>query len=131
MSEDLSLTPALNVECDACTGRKRKAEQSCLQCLASYCENHLDTHKSLYMNAKRHKLVAATGKLRERVCPEHDKLMEVFCRTDQQCICHLCINKHRGHDVVSTDKEVEEVKVGILSFLFCLSMSSTANILYV
>ncbi|KAK3567846.1 hypothetical protein QTP86_027356 [Hemibagrus guttatus] len=101
-----------DVECSACTGRKRKAEKTCLQCLASYCENHLDIHNDLHTNAKRHKLVMATGRLEERICPEHDKLMEVFCRTDKQCICHMCITqKHRAHDVVSIDYEVAEVKL--------------------
>lgn len=114
MSSDLSFTAPSDVECSSCTGSKRKAEKTCLQCLASYCEDHLDIHNDLHTNAKRHKMVAATGRLEERVCPEHDKLMEVFCRTDQQCICHLCItNKHRAHDVVSIDYEVAEVKVGI------------------
>lgn len=121
LSLDLGGTAPSDVVCDACTGRKRRAEQTCLQCLASYCQNHLETHNALHMNAKRHKLVAATGRLEERVCPEHDKLMEVFCRTDQQCICHLCItNNHRSHDVVSVDFEVAEVKVVIfLSHIMC------------
>ncbi|KAB5579846.1 hypothetical protein PHYPO_G00199640 [Pangasianodon hypophthalmus] len=110
MSSDLSFTAPSDVACDACPGRKRKAEQSCLQCLASYCENHLDMHNLLHVG-KRHKLVVATGQLKQSVCPEHDKLMEVFCRTDRQCICHLCItNKHKDHNVVLIDYEVEEVK---------------------
>ncbi|KAM9501206.1 tripartite motif-containing protein 16 [Clarias gariepinus] len=110
-SPDLSSVAPSAVVCDVCTGRKRKAEQSCLQCLASYCDDHLDTHNILYANAKRHKMVVATGRLEDCVCPEHDKLMEVFCRTDQQCICHLCItSKHRAHDVVSIEYEVADVK---------------------
>ncbi|KAF5900945.1 tripartite motif-containing protein 16-like, partial [Clarias magur] len=113
MDEDTDTSPDLSsaVVCDVCPGRKRKAEQSCLQCLASYCGDHLGTHNVLYANAKRHKMVVATGRLEECVCPEHDKLMEVFCRTDQQCICHLCItSKHRAHDVVSIEFEVADVK---------------------
>lgn len=121
-SSDLSFTALSDVECDACTGRKRKAEQSCLQCLASYCESHLDMHNSLHVNAKRHKLVVATGGLRERVCTEHGNLLEVFCRTDRQCICHLCItDKHKGHDVILIDDEVAEERVGC--FLFCFLTS--------
>lgn len=114
MSLELSSTEPSDVECSSCTGRKRKAEKTCLLCLGSYCENHLNDHNDLHANAKRHKLVAATGKLEECICTEHDKLMEVFCRTDKQCICHMCIiQKHRTHDVVSIDQEVAEVKVGI------------------
>ncbi|XP_022533389.2 tripartite motif-containing protein 16-like [Astyanax mexicanus] len=107
---------AAGVECDACEGRKRKAEQTCLECLASYCEPHLDLHNRLH-GGKRHKLVEATEKLQEITCPKHGKLLEVFCRTDQQCICYLCItNAHRTHDVISIEVEVAEahMKTGMI-----------------
>ncbi|XP_036451887.1 tripartite motif-containing protein 16-like [Colossoma macropomum] len=108
---DFSTAGPPDVECDACVGRKRKAEQSCLECVASYCEAHLDLHNTLHAG-KRHKLVEATERLQERTCPEHGKLLEVFCRTDQRCICHLCItDTHRTHDVISIEVEVAEKKI--------------------
>ncbi|XP_035271003.1 tripartite motif-containing protein 16-like [Anguilla anguilla] len=90
-----------DVECDSCTGRKRKAVKSCLMCLASYCDTHLKLHNALHPG-KRHKLIDASENLQEKICSHHDKLLEVYCQTDQQCICYLCtMDKHKGHKKVS------------------------------
>ncbi|XP_048012359.1 tripartite motif-containing protein 16-like [Megalobrama amblycephala] len=90
-----------DVQCDVCTGRKHKAIMSCMVCLDSYCQNHLEQHESLF-KGKRHNLTDATGRLQEMICQKHNKILEVFCRTDQKFICLLCtIDEHKNHDTVS------------------------------
>ncbi|XP_014834154.1 PREDICTED: E3 ubiquitin/ISG15 ligase TRIM25-like [Poecilia mexicana] len=66
-----------DVACDVCTGRKRKAVKTCLVCLISYCENHLQPH---YESPafKKHKLVNPTKTLMESICSCHDEVMKML-----------------------------------------------------
>nr|XP_055035226.1 tripartite motif-containing protein 16-like isoform X2 [Misgurnus anguillicaudatus] len=97
-----------DVECDVCIKIKYKAVKSCLVCLNSYCQNHLEQHESLF-KGKKHSLMDANGRLKEMICHEHNKLLEVFCRTDQKCICMTCMmDQHENHETVKTAAERTE-----------------------
>ncbi|XP_073719060.1 E3 ubiquitin/ISG15 ligase TRIM25 [Misgurnus anguillicaudatus] len=93
------------VDCDVCTTEKNRAVMSCLQCLASFCESHLQPHHQSPAFMK-HKLVSATTQVQENICLRHGKLMEIYCQDDKKCICYMCmIGHHKGHSVVSVESE--------------------------
>ncbi|XP_055279193.1 tripartite motif-containing protein 29 isoform X2 [Moschus berezovskii] len=94
------------VLCDSCIGNKQKAVKSCLVCQASFCELHLKPH--LEGAAFRdHQLLEPIRDFEARKCPLHGKTMELFCQTDQTCICYLCMfQEHKNHSTVT----VEEAK---------------------
>ncbi|XP_073720566.1 E3 ubiquitin/ISG15 ligase TRIM25-like isoform X5 [Misgurnus anguillicaudatus] len=104
----LSFAGPEDVKCDVCTERKYKAIKSCLMCLESYCQTHFEQHEAFHRE-KKHKVIDVTGRLQEMICSQHDKLIEVYCRTDQRCICLLClVDEHKNHDTVSAAAERTE-----------------------
>ncbi len=120
-----------DVQCEICTGRKYKAVKSCLVCLESYCQTHFERHEEFH-SRKPHKVTDATGRLQEMICQKHNKLFEVFCRTDQKCICLLCmVDEHKNHDTVSaaaqrTEKQVRtEEKWNLCLIYSCIIWEET------
>ncbi|XP_045902537.1 E3 ubiquitin-protein ligase TRIM21-like isoform X1 [Micropterus dolomieu] len=98
------------VPCDVCTGTKLKALKSCLVCLVSYCETHLEPHLTA-SGLKRHQLIDPVENLEARMCTKHDKPLELFCKTDQTCVCMLCpVLDHKMHDVVPLKEGYEGKK---------------------
>ncbi|XP_070683575.1 E3 ubiquitin-protein ligase TRIM39-like isoform X2 [Pempheris klunzingeri] len=98
------------VPCDVCAGTKLKALKSCLVCLLSYCESHLEPHLTA-SGLKRHQLIDPVENLDSRMCTKHDKPLELFCKTDQTCVCMLCsVLDHIGHKFVPLKEEYEGQK---------------------
>ncbi|XP_033982050.1 probable E3 ubiquitin-protein ligase TRIML1 [Trematomus bernacchii] len=98
------------VPCDVCTGTSLKALKSCLVCLESYCETHLERHLTR-PGLKKHQLIDPVENLEGRMCVKHDKLLELFCQTDQVCVCMLCTySDHKTHDVVPLKEGYEGKK---------------------
>ncbi|KAK2859010.1 hypothetical protein Q5P01_003630 [Channa striata] len=108
-TSDPQLPENLDVLCDICSGIKGKAAKSCLNCLTSFCELHLEPHQRVWV-LKSHKLIEPVSNLDERMCKMHNKIKELYCRTDQASICVLCIKTdHKAHNVVPIEEEYEAV----------------------
>ena len=106
--------------CDVCVGKQTKALKSCLICLTSYCEIHLEPHLRV-STLKIHKLIEPVAMLQNRICKRHHRLLELFCRNDRRCVCVLCTETdHRCHDTVPVERESQEMKVRSKTLLYLL-----------
>lgn len=101
-----------NVLCDVCHGnQKLRAVKSCLQCITSFCETHLENHKTAARLIK-HKLINAVDNLEDYVCTKHEKPLELFCRDDRSFLCLICIEiGHKTHNTVPIEQESEDRRV--------------------
>lgn len=110
LSSSLSLPSWEEVLCDVCLGEGRpKAVKSCLVCLTSYCEEHLKSHSARFT---KHKVMEPVANMEDRMCPKHERLLELFCKKDQMCVCVLCTETdHRAHYTVPVEREWTEKKV--------------------
>ncbi|KAM9717499.1 bloodthirsty-related gene family, member 12 [Menidia menidia] len=96
------------VPCDSCIGRKLKAHKSCVNCPGSFCETHLRHHKKV-KTLTSHRLIEPTFNLEDKICKKHERLLDVYCRTDHACICSACAEAtHKSHDIVSIDHEFKK-----------------------
>uniref|UniRef100_A0A8C4TIK0 Uncharacterized protein n=2 Tax=Erpetoichthys calabaricus TaxID=27687 RepID=A0A8C4TIK0_ERPCA len=107
----VTVTPAQSyagpddVPCDVCMGRKRKASKTCLTCMASFCESHLQQHRESQV-LKRHRVEVLSENLKDKLCRKHPRVLEIFCRTDRTCICSMCAaTEHKHHDTVTLETE--------------------------
>ncbi|KAM3587506.1 uncharacterized protein V6R79_007264 [Siganus canaliculatus] len=106
---DPQFSETADVLCDICSELKEKAVKSCLICLVSFCETHLEPHQRV-ASLKSHKLLDPVKNLDDRMCKSHNKTSELYCKTDQAFICTLCLkNDHKGHNVIPLEEEYEAV----------------------
>ncbi|XP_016405197.1 E3 ubiquitin-protein ligase TRIM39-like [Sinocyclocheilus rhinocerous] len=94
------------VSCDSCSKKKmRTAIKSCLHCGTSFCESHLEPHKTAEKLMK-HKLINPVKNLEEYICKNHERPLDLYCRDDQTAICQFCTESdHRTHNTVPLEKE--------------------------
>ncbi|XP_066577189.1 E3 ubiquitin/ISG15 ligase TRIM25-like [Amia ocellicauda] len=107
--EERSAQPG-EVPCDICTGRKLRAVKSCLVCMASYCQTHLEPHERV-KTLTRHKLIEPVRDIEDRLCKKHQRVLELFCKEDLICICHFCTETdHKTHSTVTLEEECRKKK---------------------
>ncbi|XP_035530856.1 E3 ubiquitin-protein ligase TRIM39-like [Morone saxatilis] len=111
----LSAAKPGEVVCDVCaaTSLQVKALKSCLVCLTSYCEAHLEPHQRV-ATLKIHKLIEPVKNLQDRMCKKHERLLEMFCRDEQKCVCQFCTETvHKDHQAVTIQDESGKRKIQI------------------
>uniref|UniRef100_A0A672H7V7 B30.2/SPRY domain-containing protein n=1 Tax=Salarias fasciatus TaxID=181472 RepID=A0A672H7V7_SALFA len=109
ISEQQAAKPG-EVPCDVCTGTKVKALKSCLVCLVSCCQTHLEPHLTVSV-LKKHQLMEPVENLEGRMCLKHNKPLELFCQREQTCVCMMCtVLEHKTHEVVPLSEECEGKK---------------------
>uniref|UniRef100_A0A3B4B8B8 E3 ubiquitin-protein ligase TRIM39-like n=1 Tax=Periophthalmus magnuspinnatus TaxID=409849 RepID=A0A3B4B8B8_9GOBI len=101
------------VQCDVCSEPKLKALKSCLVCLSSFCESHLQPHLTV-SGLKRHQLMEPVENLEDRMCPTHQRPLELFCATDEKCVCMMCsVLEHKNHEFLPLKDAFEEQKASV------------------
>ncbi|KAM3614162.1 uncharacterized protein V6R79_011021 [Siganus canaliculatus] len=95
-----SLVTPGQVPCDYCV--TFAASKTCLVCLTSYCETHLEPHHRVPA-LQTHKLTDPVPNLEDKICQKHNRILEPFCRDDLTSVCVLCI-EHTCHDTVPVEE---------------------------
>ncbi|CAJ1054894.1 E3 ubiquitin-protein ligase TRIM39-like [Xyrichtys novacula] len=114
-SEDNILAKPGDVPCDICPGPKFKAQKTCLLCLSSYCQTHLELHQGVTSH-KKHQLIEPLSNLENRVCKKHDKMFELFCLVDQTCVCVMCLkDDHVTHKTIPLELKIKERRAQLLN----------------
>uniref|UniRef100_A0A8C4RN60 Uncharacterized protein n=1 Tax=Erpetoichthys calabaricus TaxID=27687 RepID=A0A8C4RN60_ERPCA len=96
-----------------------KKPHCCPECGKSFAyisdlQNHRRSHTGEKPHCevaalKHHKLVDLDRNLKEELCVKHQKSLEMFCKTDEMCICLMCgMTEHDGHEKVDLKTEREE-----------------------
>uniref|UniRef100_A0A3Q3FPV5 Uncharacterized protein n=1 Tax=Labrus bergylta TaxID=56723 RepID=A0A3Q3FPV5_9LABR len=92
------------------------------QYLCPMCKTVFNTRPELHVNTLLSEMVgqfrdkaqqeasSSSSELQE-LCTKHDKPLELFCKTDQTCVCMLCsVLDHKTHELVPLKEEYEEKK---------------------
>lgn len=64
------------------------------------------------LSQRRYTLSGAADAMKVPLCPKHHRNLELFCRSDLECICVECgQTEHQSHDITCAEKEWQSHKV--------------------
>ncbi|XP_075312253.1 tripartite motif-containing protein 16-like protein [Odontesthes bonariensis] len=91
-------------------GEDQKGIHSCPQCRKTFIPRPvLGKNTMLAALVEQLKKTGLQAAPADHICSVHGEVMKIFCRTDQKCICYLCLMEdHKGHDTVSAAAERTE-----------------------
>lgn len=85
--------------------------KSCLVCQESYCSVHLIPHQREPV-LQRHRMSDPATFATRNLCRNHNKRLEMFCKTDHTPVCLQCTKMdHKGHKTVNLERESKKIKV--------------------
>ncbi|XP_043924032.1 E3 ubiquitin/ISG15 ligase TRIM25-like [Protopterus annectens] len=90
------------IPCDIC--QAYKAEETCLTCIASYCQTHIKPHLNNPV-FKDHLRTDPLKDLQERKCQDHIKLLEFYCKEHAECLCCVCLANHNLCEYSTMEEE--------------------------
>uniref|UniRef100_A0A3B5L9N2 RING-type domain-containing protein n=1 Tax=Xiphophorus couchianus TaxID=32473 RepID=A0A3B5L9N2_9TELE len=115
LMKDPATIPCGHSYCLACIGSYWDAAEenpSCPQCRQRFSPRPVLVRSSVLAELveekrKRKKRKSGPQALEDSVFPLHSEVMKIFCRTDQSCICYLCLmDEHKGHQTLSAAAEM-------------------------
>uniref|UniRef100_A0A3P9MMY0 RING-type domain-containing protein n=1 Tax=Oryzias latipes TaxID=8090 RepID=A0A3P9MMY0_ORYLA len=106
--EDPTTLPCGHSYCLSCIrtywskGNQRRTP-SCPQCRRTF------TFRPTSDGKKKQFGPSASQKDKQKICPHYNEELKIFCRTDQQFICYVCLmDEHRGHEAAQIAEERSE-----------------------
>uniref|UniRef100_A0A8C6UU39 Uncharacterized protein n=1 Tax=Neogobius melanostomus TaxID=47308 RepID=A0A8C6UU39_9GOBI len=117
-SEPVS-TPCGHNFCKRCISQTWDTNESCF---CPLCKEVFSTRPQLRKNTLLSEMVSQTRLGEEHVqcdfcsemCPTHDRLLELYCSTDQKTICLMCsVLEHKNHTLVPLKEAFEQEKVSL------------------
>ncbi|XP_041641328.1 E3 ubiquitin/ISG15 ligase TRIM25 isoform X2 [Cheilinus undulatus] len=113
------------IRCDTCM--EAEASKTCLTCMASFCEEHLRPHRENPI-FRLHQQSEPVSDLLQRICPDHHKLMELFCSKHNRPICSFCLQEvHKGCPFISPEEQRNQKESDLRGKLLVLDEKIAKN----